>query len=315
MAYNLLALSAILVFFFISAHSQSCTSTSGTRGTCIDVNQQQCSGQVLRGRCPGASNIRCCIGGGGGSGRGGNNNLGGNDLGNGGGNSRGGNDFGNNGGGNDLGNGGGNSRGGNSGGGGAGNLNSFPTTFTTSGYTYNGQKAQTLHFLKQRFTANPTTYASHSDGPTWSADLWTSGAAAGRDNRNMASMNQLAEYCAANTRALGLKYVIWKQRINSGDSRGWRNMADRGGITPNHFDHVHITFTGSSCSGKSCGGRATAPTTQQDYATSTSPATTATIPAWAVAMIVLSVISLVTVVVVTVLILRKLAAMSREEKV
>jgi len=314
MAYNLLALSAILVFFFISAHSQSCTSTSGTRGTCIDVNQEQCSGQVLRGRCPGASNIRCCIGGGGGSGRGGN------DIGNSGGNSRGGNDFGNgggNGGGNDVGNGGGNSRGGNSGGGGAvGNLNSFPTTFTTSGYTYNGNKAQTLHFLKQRFTANPTTYASHSDGPTWSADLWTSGAAAGRDNRNIASMNQLAEYCAANTRALGLKYVIWKQRINSGDSRGWRHMADRGGITPNHFDHVHITFTGSSCSGKSCGGRATAPTTQQDYATSTSsPATTATIPAWAVAMIVLSVISLVTVVVVTVLILRKLAAMSREEKV
>jgi len=295
------------LYSFSSRHTAKAAPPQVTRGTCIDVNQAQCSGQVLRGRCPGASNIRCCIGGtnGGGSGRGGNN-LGGND---GGGNSRGGNDFGN-GGGSDFGNGGGNS-----GGGAVGNLNSFPTTFTTSGYTYNGQKAQTLHFLKQRFTANPTTYASHSDGPTWSADLWTSGAAAGRDNRNIASMNQLAEYCAANTRALGLKYVIWKQRINSGDSRGWRHMADRGGITPNHFDHVHITFTGSSCSGKSCGGRATAPTTQQDYATSTSSATTATIPAWAVAMIVLSVISLVTVVVVTVLILRKLAAMSREEKV
>jgi len=303
MAYNLLALSAILVFFFISAHSQSCTSTSGTRGTCIDVNQEQCSGQILRGRCPGASNIRCCIGGGGGSSRNGGGNSGG-------GGNLGGNDFGN-GGGNDV---GGSSRngGGNSGG---GNLGSFPTTYTTSGYTYNGNKAQVLHFLKQRFSANPTTYASHSDGPTWSADLWTSGAGAGRDNRNIPSMNQLAEYCAANTRALGLKYVIWKQRINSGDSRGWRHMADRGGITQNHFDHVHITFSGSSCSGKSCGGRATAPTTQQDYSTTTSSATTAATPAWAVAMIALSVISLVTVVVVTVLILRKLAAMSREEKV
>lgn len=37
-------------------------------------------------------------------------------------------------------------------------------------------------------------------------------------------------------------YVIWRQRINSRDGRGWRAMADRGSITANHFDHVHVSF-------------------------------------------------------------------------
>jgi len=37
-------------------------------------------------------------------------------------------------------------------------------------------------------------------------------------------------------------YVIWQQRINSLDGRGWRAMADRGSITQNHYDHVHVSF-------------------------------------------------------------------------
>jgi hypothetical protein len=39
---------------------------------------------------------------------------------------------------------------------------------------------------------------------------------------------------------LGIKYVIWEQRINHGN--GWERMEDRGGETANHFDHVHISF-------------------------------------------------------------------------
>jgi hypothetical protein len=34
--------------------------------------------------------------------------------------------------------------------------------------------------------------------------------------------------------------VIWRQRINSGT--GWRAMEDRGSITQNHYDHVHVSF-------------------------------------------------------------------------
>ena len=37
-------------------------------------------------------------------------------------------------------------------------------------------------------------------------------------------------------------YVIWRQRINTIDGRGWRVMANRGSITQNHFDHVHVSF-------------------------------------------------------------------------
>jgi len=103
-----------------------------------------------------------------------------------------------------------------------------------------------LHFLKDRFGASATTYASHSDGATASADLWTPGAAFSKNNAGVASMNSMADYIAGNLRSLGIRYVIWKQRINSGT--GWRSMADRGSITQNHFDHVHITFSNPSAS-------------------------------------------------------------------
>ena len=38
----------------------------------------------------------------------------------------------------------------------------------------------------------------------------------------------------------GVMYVIWRQRYN--DGRGWDPMEDRGSITANHYDHVHISF-------------------------------------------------------------------------
>lgn len=50
----------------------------------------------------------------------------------------------------------------------------------------------------------------------------------------------LASYVLANRRQLGVEYVIWRQRINSGT--GWRSMADRGSPTQNHMDHVHVNF-------------------------------------------------------------------------
>jgi hypothetical protein len=44
----------------------------------------------------------------------------------------------------------------------------------------------------------------------------------------------------ANQDALGVSYAIWNQRINTGS--GWKGMEDRGGVTANHEDHVHISF-------------------------------------------------------------------------
>lgn len=55
-----------------------------------------------------------------------------------------------------------------------------------------------------------------------------------------ATGDALAQCALNNMRALGVKYVIWRQRINYGS--GWKPMSDRGGATANHFDHVHISF-------------------------------------------------------------------------
>ncbi|KAB8190802.1 hypothetical protein FH608_032560 [Nonomuraea phyllanthi] len=57
---------------------------------------------------------------------------------------------------------------------------------------------------------------------------------------NNALGDRIAEWALKNKAKLGVKYVIWKQRINSGT--GWRSMSDRGSITENHYDHVHISM-------------------------------------------------------------------------
>ena len=55
-----------------------------------------------------------------------------------------------------------------------------------------------------------------------------------------ATGDRLAACALENMGPLGVKYVIWRQRINFGE--GWKPMEDRGGATANHFDHVHISF-------------------------------------------------------------------------
>lgn len=54
----------------------------------------------------------------------------------------------------------------------------------------------------------------------------------------------IAEWAQENADDLGIMYVIYRQQIwdvRRGDE-GWRDMADRGNITENHFDHVHISM-------------------------------------------------------------------------
>jgi hypothetical protein len=63
-----------------------------------------------------------------------------------------------------------------------------------------------------------------------------------------ATGDALAACVLENKEALGVTYVIWRQRMNDGG--GWERMEDRGGATANHFDHVHVSF------GKKGGGAA-----------------------------------------------------------
>jgi hypothetical protein len=64
-----------------------------------------------------------------------------------------------------------------------------------------------------------------------------------------ATGDSLAACAVQNREALGISYVIWEQQINSGS--GWEAMEDRGGVTANHFDHVHVSFEKSAPSGTS----------------------------------------------------------------
>ncbi|GII76544.1 hypothetical protein Sru01_15260 [Sphaerisporangium rufum] len=62
------------------------------------------------------------------------------------------------------------------------------------------------------------------------------------DAASQARGDALAEWCIENGRSLGIMYIIWRQRyydIRTG--AGWRQMSDRGGITANHYDHVHVS--------------------------------------------------------------------------
>lgn len=65
----------------------------------------------------------------------------------------------------------------------------------------------------------------------------------------------LAAYAQANAARLGITYVIWWQRIWSvqRSSEGWRPMEDRGSITANHKNHVHVSFNPTAPKGFKAG--------------------------------------------------------------
>ncbi|KAF5962898.1 hypothetical protein FBULB1_13755 [Fusarium bulbicola] len=65
------------------------------------------------------------------------------------------------------------------------------------------------------------------------------------------SGKEIAEWCMRNRNTLNLKYVIWGQKIwtTSVDNteknwENWRTMEDRGDLTQNHWDHVHVSYNG-----------------------------------------------------------------------
>lgn len=54
---------------------------------------------------------------------------------------------------------------------------------------------------------------------------------------------EVAEFVRANAAALGVSYVIYSQKIWSVErsGEGWRGMENRGSVTANHYDHVHVS--------------------------------------------------------------------------
>ncbi len=62
--------------------------------------------------------------------------------------------------------------------------------------------------------------------------------------------NQVAQYAVDNIDSANISYIIWQQRfyapVNNiyGPANTWNMMPDRGSVTANHYDHVHISFNG-----------------------------------------------------------------------
>lgn len=60
--------------------------------------------------------------------------------------------------------------------------------------------------------------------------------------------DQVANYVIQQMGAKNISYVIWKQRFYSlspniyGPANTWNLMPDRGSITQNHYDHVHVSM-------------------------------------------------------------------------
>ena len=60
--------------------------------------------------------------------------------------------------------------------------------------------------------------------------------------------DQIAEYAVQNMASCGINYIIWKQRFYApydskyGPAYTWNQMPDRGSVTENHYDHVHVSM-------------------------------------------------------------------------
>lgn len=93
--------------------------------------------------------------------------------------------------------------------------------------------ARAGHVLGQVWGYNPASKPEHSSGR---AIDFMCGRAAG---------DWIADYLWTHRHRLGLKWMIWRQRIRSttpGKATSWQPMADRGNTTQNHMDHVHAFF-------------------------------------------------------------------------
>ena len=58
----------------------------------------------------------------------------------------------------------------------------------------------------------------------------------------------IADYAIQNMASRGINYIIWKQRFYApydskyGPAYTWNPMPDRGSVTENHYDHVHVSM-------------------------------------------------------------------------
>lgn len=85
-----------------------------------------------------------------------------------------------------------------------------------------------------------STYEGHSPHRTRALDIFV-------PTSDRRQGDAICEFAKKHYRRFGIDYVIFRRNIwNPEISDQWRYMEDRGSITANHVDHVHISFEASA---------------------------------------------------------------------
>jgi hypothetical protein len=85
-----------------------------------------------------------------------------------------------------------------------------------------------------------STYNGHSPTASRALDILVSDVYGKVPTDGNKLGDTVAAYALAHQMDGAIMYVIWRQRYNDGS--GWDPMEDRGSITQNHYDHVHVSF-------------------------------------------------------------------------
>ena len=86
----------------------------------------------------------------------------------------------------------------------------------------------------------PSTYEGHHPEAARAIDTLMSDVYGEVPSDDNALGDAHAQFALDHMEEFGIWYVIWRQRYNDGS--GWDPMEDRGSITQNHYDHVHVSF-------------------------------------------------------------------------
>lgn len=108
------------------------------------------------------------------------------------------------------------------------------------------------HQIKVVWGFNPASRPEHSAGTA--LDFMCTRAAG----------DFISDYLWNNRGRLGLRWMIWRQRIRStslGKPSTWQAMANRGSTTANHYDHVHVNFAVKAYSPPTTSSNISYPTT------------------------------------------------------
>jgi hypothetical protein len=85
-----------------------------------------------------------------------------------------------------------------------------------------------------------STYVGHSPTASRAIDILVSDIYGKVPTDDNVLGDAVAAFVLEQQDANAITYVIWRQRYNDGS--GWDPMEDRGSITQNHYDHVHVSF-------------------------------------------------------------------------